>query len=82
MLPTRGVAGGTLLVTGLELAAKSDENRGRFALPASGESLLLILVSEGIPSPVSTVESTGAPVVPPVLVVGNSGVALFAKVYG
>eukprot|EP01043_Picozoa_sp_COSAG02_P011369 COSAG02_NODE_417_length_22746_cov_9.074172_20_plen_119_part_00 len=82
LLRMRGVSGGTLPAVGLELANNSDDNRGRFTLPASGESLLLVLVPEGIPSPVSTVESAGAPVVPPVLVVGSSGVALFAKVYG
>ncbi len=65
LLRSSGVAGGTLSAVGLEAAAKSDDSRGRFALLVSGESLLLVLVSKGIP-----------PAVPPLLVVGSSGVAL------
>ena len=64
---------------GLEASGKSDDSRGRFALLASGESLLLVL--EGIPTPLSKVEPAAAPVVPPLLVVGSSGVALFANAH-
>lgn len=79
-----GVAGKILSLpvdasAGLEEAAESDESRKRFAgcaVAASGESLLLGLALENFPSRMC--DSDPAPPRLAVLVVGSSGVALYA----